>query len=234
MTTVEQLIWFIATAVMIITVLTVGTLAAADLLPRRRSDRSERDPAASTAERARRSRATYLEVGAWSGRTFPVGAVVVGYNGKEHSVAALEWAAQEAARRDAPLVVLYAAHYPGMTGPPGTGLYHRDPGALEAAEEVTASGVAVAEAAAAVPGLDVLGATEVTSPGQALVEASRDALLVVLGRRGQRRLVGTLRRSVGFEVTSRAYSPVVVVRGVERRRGPERGATGCRPAAQFI
>ena len=40
--TIAHLIWIIATAVMIITVLTVGTLAAADLLPRRR-DRKEVD-----------------------------------------------------------------------------------------------------------------------------------------------------------------------------------------------
>ena len=58
--------------------------------------------------------------------------------------AALAWAAAEAARREAPLVVLYAANYPGMTVEPGPGLLHRDPGALEAAEEVTARGVAEA------------------------------------------------------------------------------------------
>ena len=33
------MIWFLGTAVMIIAVLTVGTLAAADLLPRRRTRR---------------------------------------------------------------------------------------------------------------------------------------------------------------------------------------------------
>nr|WP_227467022.1 universal stress protein [Nocardioides lijunqiniae] len=178
-----------------------------------RADRrsaDDRDPTAAVA-RFRRAVVTYLDVGAWSGRTYPLGAVVAGYDGKEHGRAALVWAAQEAARRDAPLVVLHAANYPGMTGPPGTGLHHRDPGALEAADELTARGVA--EAVAAVPGLDVLGATEVASAGRALVEASRKASLVVLGSRGHRRLVGTWRRSVGLEVTSRAYSPVVVVRG---------------------
>ncbi|WP_193611934.1 hypothetical protein [Nocardioides lijunqiniae] len=37
--TLAHLIWFIATAVMTTTVLTVGTLAAADLLPQRRRAR---------------------------------------------------------------------------------------------------------------------------------------------------------------------------------------------------
>jgi len=172
------------------------------------------------------SGATYHEVGAWSGRTHPPGAVVVGYDGKAHGRAALAWAAHEAARRDVPLVVVYAANYPGMTGPPGPGLWHRDPGALEAAEEVTASGVA--EARAAVPGLDVVGATEVTSPVQALVEASRDAALVVVGSRGSRRLVGTLRRSVGFDVGSQAHAPVVVVRTAASPPAPARGAAPAR------
>ena len=86
----------------------------------------------------------YDEVGAWSGRGHPPGAVVVGYNGKKHSRAALAWGADEAAKRDAPLLVLFAANYPGMTVEPGSGLHHRDPGALEAAEEVTARGVSQA------------------------------------------------------------------------------------------
>ena len=93
----------------------------------------------------------YDEVGAWSGKQYPRGAVVVGYNGKEHSRAALAWAAEEAVRQGAPLVVLYAANYTGMTLEPGDGLHHRDPGALEAAEEVTARGVA--EALEAHPGV---------------------------------------------------------------------------------
>ena len=83
-----------------------------------------------------------VEVGEWSERSYPPGAVVVGYNGKTHSRAALRWAAEEAVVRDAPLLVLYAANYLGMTVEPGPGLHHREPGALEAAYEVTARGSA--------------------------------------------------------------------------------------------
>jgi hypothetical protein len=82
----------------------------------------------------------YDEVGAWSGRVHPRGAVVVGHNGKKHSRVALAWGAEEAARRDAPLLVLFAANYPGMIVEPGGGLLERNPRALEAAEEVTAAG----------------------------------------------------------------------------------------------
>src|SRR3954449_5980129 len=120
----------------------------------------------------------YHEVGAWLGRSHPRGAVVVGYNGKKHSRAALALGAEEAVRRDAPLLVLFAANYPGMTVEPGPGLLQRDPRALEAAEEVTARGVF--EALEAHPGLRIAGATEVTSPSQALIDASTHATSVVL------------------------------------------------------
>jgi hypothetical protein len=70
----------------------------------------------------------YNEVGAWSERAHPRGAVVVGYNGRKHSRAALAWGSEEAAQRDAPLLVLFAANYPGMTVEPGPGLLRRDPG----------------------------------------------------------------------------------------------------------
>jgi nucleotide-binding universal stress UspA family protein len=164
---------------------------------------------------------TYLEVGAWSDHSHPSGSVVVGYNGKDHSRAALAWAAREAAQRGAPLLVLYAANYPGMAVEPGPGLLQREPGALEAAEEVTARGVA--EARDAHPALWVAGATEVTSPSQALTDASRDAALLVLGSRGYGRVAGALLGSVAFTVAARAASPVIVVKdeAVDRTVAPE-------------
>lgn len=152
----------------------------------------------------------YVEVGAWSGRTHPPGSVVVGYNGKEHSRAALAWGADEAVRRGVPLLVLFAANYPGMTLEPGPGLLHRDPQALEAAEEVTARGVS--EAVDAHPHLRAVGATEVTSPSKALIDASHVAALIVVGSRGYGRVVGALLGSVAFGVAARARCPVVVVK----------------------
>ncbi len=167
----------------------------------------------------------YVEVGAWSGRSHPSGAVVAGYNGKAHSRLAVRWAAHEASRRDVPMVVLYAANYPGMTGAPGSGLHHRDPGALEAAEEVTARGVA--EAVATCPDLEVFGATEVTSAVRALTEASRDAALIVVGSRGHGRIARLLLGSVASRVAARATSPVVVVteEGAHGAPGPEHPVT---------
>lgn len=180
----------------------------------------------------------YVEVGGWSGRGHPRNAVVVGYNGKAHSRVALAWGAGEATRRGAPLIVLFAANYPGMTAEPGPGLLRRDPGALEAAEEVTARGVA--EAHAAHPGHWVVGATEVTSPSRALTEASTDAALVVLGSRGYGRVAGALLGSVAFAVAARARCPVVVVKdeAVNRDTGPEHrvvvGTDGSAEAAAAV
>jgi nucleotide-binding universal stress UspA family protein len=182
----------------------------------------------------------HTEVGAWSGRSHPRGSVVCGYNGTDHSRAALTWAAAEAARRDAPLLVLFAANYSGMTLEPGPGLLEREPRALEDAEEVTAGGVL--EALELDVGMRVAGATEVTSPSQALVEASEHAELIVLGSRGYGRLVGALLGSVAFAVSARARCPVIVVKAesVDRQGGPARrvvvgtdGSAGATAAVGF-
>lgn len=160
----------------------------------------------------------YLEVGDWSGSDPPPGSVVVGYNSRRHSRAALAWGAQEAASRGAPLLVVFAANYPGMVVEPGPGLLHREPGALDAAYDVTARGVAEAESA--FPELSVAGATEVTSPVQALIEASKDAAVVVIGSRGYGRVAGALLGSTSFAVAARAACPVVVVKDEAGRRPP--------------
>jgi len=164
--------------------------------------------------------------------------VVIGYNGKIHSRVALRWGAEEALRLGAPLLVLFAANYPGMTVEPGPGLLQRSPRALEAAEEVTARGVA--EVLEAHPELWVAGATEVTSPSRALVEASNDAALVVLGSRGHGRVVGALLGSVAFAVAARARCPVIVVKdeALDQPVGPEHrvvvGTDGSAEAAAAV
>ncbi len=180
----------------------------------------------------------YVEVGSWSETPMPSGAVVVGWNGKAHSEATLAWATAEAVETRAPLVVLYAANYPGMTGPEAPGVFERDPGALEAAEEVTARGVGEALRMQSV--LHVFGATEVESPARALIEASREASVVVLGSRGYGQVVGALLGSVAFNVAARATCPVVVVKDecARRRVGPDHrvvvGTDGSEHAAAAV
>jgi nucleotide-binding universal stress UspA family protein len=119
--------------------------------------------------------------------------------------AALMWAAAEAMDRDAPLLVVFAANYPGMTLGPGPGLLTPEPGALDAAEEGVVLGVS--EALAAHPGLRVSGATEVTKPVQTLVDASTEAALLVVGTRAFGQTIGTLIGSVAFAVAAEARCP---------------------------
>jgi nucleotide-binding universal stress UspA family protein len=137
--------------------------------------------------------------------------VVVGYNDRPHSRLALTWAVREASRRGAPLVVLYAANYPGMaTAGSGPGLRQWEPDALEAAEEVTLHGVGAALTQQ--PDLRVSGLTPVTSPSQALIDASADASLLVLGTRRLGSALGAILGSVAFTVAGRARCPVIVVK----------------------
>ena len=144
--------------------------------------------------------------------------VVLGYNGRDHSRAALMWAAAEAVRRGAVLRVVYAANYPGMTLDPGPGLLEREHGALDAAREVTIRGVS--EALELQPDISVAGATAVTSPSKALTDESSQAGLVVIGTRGYGRVVGALLGSVAFAVAARAECPVIVVKGEPTDRPP--------------
>jgi nucleotide-binding universal stress UspA family protein len=131
-----------------------------------------------------------------------------------------------------------------MTLPPGPGLFELDPGALDAAREVTDLGVA--EVRDAYPDLIVIGRTVVTSPTQALVEESAEASLLVVGCRGRGSVLATLLGSVSFAVASSAPCPVVVVKdgcaatvvGPKKRvvvgtDGSERAASAVAFAADF-
>lgn len=147
--------------------------------------------------------------------------IVVGFHDRPHSREALTWAADEAACRETPLVVLYAANYPGMIVPEGAH-FESDSGALEAANEITARGVV--QALAEHPDIAVSGQTEVTSPARALVEASGTAGLLVLGSRGRGPVLATLLGSISLVVAARATCPVLVVKPdcASTRPGPER------------
>lgn len=139
------------------------------------------------------------------------GAVVVGYDGSAHAGAAVDWAAAEAGRRHLPLHVLYAADYPGLVPGPVGGSPWLPERAVEAAEEVTAEGVARARKTA--PEVQTTWATMVGSASGTLVDASARASLVVVGTRGHGQLAGSLLGSVAFAVSAHARCPVVVVRG---------------------
>lgn len=69
----------------------------------------------------------------------------------------------------------------------------------------------VAEARGRFPDLEIDGTFIVTSPGQALVDASESAAFVVVGSRGHGAMTETVLGSVSHDVLHRAHCPVAVV-----------------------
>ncbi|GAA3463553.1 universal stress protein [Saccharothrix longispora] len=144
--------------------------------------------------------------------------VVVGVDGSESAARAVRWAAREAARRTAPLVIVHACpvvagHVPEPVPLPRS--YHE--AVLEQGRERLAE--AEAEARGTVPEVEVR--TELVFGGAAedLVGRSASAQLVVLGSRGLGGFTGLLVGSIAVAVSTHGHCPVVVVRG----SGPEAG-----------
>lgn len=138
--------------------------------------------------------------------------IVVGVDGSEHSAHVLEWAMKEAGLQRAPLTVLavhqVAASY--WTRSPIS--YPEDQPEQEKARK--AAEEAVSQAAdrlggAAPASVTVRAVSGV--PAQALIDASKDADLVVVGRRGGGGFAGLRMGSVSSQVSHHAASPVVVI-----------------------
>jgi nucleotide-binding universal stress UspA family protein len=79
---------------------------------------------------------------------------------------------------------------------------------LEEEEDLTKS---VAEQRGRFPGLDIVGEFIATGAGQALVDASSTATMVVVGSRGRTALTETVLGSVSHHVLHEARCPVAVV-----------------------
>ncbi|MFE6667255.1 universal stress protein [Streptomyces sp. NPDC057697] len=133
--------------------------------------------------------------------------IVVGVDGSEGSLRALDWAAAEAARSGLPLRVVHASlweHYEGMRP-----TFDTD----RPAEQVLAEHL-VASAQERVQRLHsdvrVVAGVQPEDPVDVLVRESHEATLVVLGSRGRGRVAGMLLGSVSLALAGRAHCPVVV------------------------
>jgi nucleotide-binding universal stress UspA family protein len=144
------------------------------------------------------------------------GRIVVGIDGTEHAAAALRWAADEAALRQAALVAVHAWSFMPVTTPADSGLV---PMAwTESMEVLDASRAAAARIAEdqvrAVLGDEHDAVVQVVEGGPAtvLVDAAVDADLLVVGNQGRGNLASALLGSTSAEVADAAPCPVVIVR----------------------
>lgn len=147
------------------------------------------------------------------------GPVVVGVDGSPLSRAAVEFAADEAALRGAPLHAVHAYTHPRSGGPGQMQPLVYDEARLRGEEDkmLAASLDGLAERR---PQLPVTREVRHGRPVHVLTEASRQAQLVVVGGQGRGELSGLLLGSVGQGVLHHADCPVAVVRAPRATVGP--------------
>ncbi|MFC4149697.1 universal stress protein [Micromonospora mangrovi] len=141
------------------------------------------------------------------------GPVVVGVDGSALSRAAVEFAAEEAALRGAPLHAVHAYTHPASGGPGDMQPLVYEENQLRGEEDriVAESLTGLADRYPQVP---VTRETRHGRPVSVLTEASRGAQLVVVGNQGRRELSGLLLGSVSQGVLHHADCPVAVVHTV--------------------
>ncbi|WP_181794670.1 universal stress protein [Streptomyces sp. WELS2] len=136
--------------------------------------------------------------------------IVVGVDGSEASLRAVQWAADEAVLRGASLRLVYAS------------LWERYEGAAvaeelgESSEEAMAEDIvetAGARARRRRPDLEVTTGILPEEAGYGLIRESCGAALMVLGCRGRGRVTEALLGSVSVTVAGHAHCPLIVLRG---------------------
>ncbi|MGC1287036.1 MAG: universal stress protein [Streptosporangiaceae bacterium] len=132
--------------------------------------------------------------------------IVVGVDGSEHSNAALRWALAEAeAHSDGMVTAVLSWQVPFLSFP---GAFDRDE--LENAyKNFLIETVSAIAPKPAVP-LETLVAEG--DPTESMIEASKDANLLVLGIRGRSPFAGLLLGSVSQGAAATAHCPVVLVK----------------------
>jgi nucleotide-binding universal stress UspA family protein len=140
--------------------------------------------------------------------------VVVGVDGSKHGEAALRFAAEEAALRNARLRIVYAWQFPAIEFPTDV-VASADalPGLMRAMSD-DADGVvqaAVALVKQIQPSVSCEPRVVEAHAGSALLDQGRGAALIVVGSRGRSDFAGMLLGSVSHQVLHHASCPVTVV-----------------------
>jgi len=136
--------------------------------------------------------------------------IVVGIDGSGGSAAALEFACRRAELTGEAVVAVHAWKI-GQVLVDGRGLLPDTIGPMLDDHELLLS-ESVAGVRADHPDVTLLEEAIAVAPGQALVDASKTASLVVTGSRGRGAFAGMLLGSVSHEVLGRAHCPVVIIR----------------------
>jgi nucleotide-binding universal stress UspA family protein len=133
--------------------------------------------------------------------------IVAGIDGSPPSLAALEWAARQADLTGSALVVVAAWQLPGTYAAAGiTDDY--DPAAeMQTVLDHSLDAIQHRHRTLRTTGHVING-----YPGPVLVDASRDADLLVVGSRGHGELIDILLGSVGMHCVTHAHCPVLVYR----------------------
>lgn len=134
--------------------------------------------------------------------------IVVGLDGSPQSRQALRWAAEMARLLDAPINVVTAWQYPTTYGyaAPLTDWNPEDDG--RQVQEEAIAGVFGDE-----PPEDLARILQPGGAAAVLLEASRTALMLVVGSRGHGGFAGLLLGSVSATVAEHASCPVLIVHG---------------------
>ena len=136
--------------------------------------------------------------------------VVVGVDGSEESLRAVEWAALEARRHSSPLRIVSA---PALV--PRTHAYNAAPAAIaNALRGISARALtsAVTRAEEVAQGLPITTGLLAGPPAVAVAESGSAASMLVVGARGAGGFAAMVQGSVSRYAASRAACPVVVVR----------------------
>lgn len=143
--------------------------------------------------------------------------IVVGVDASQYAVRAAAWAAAEAQERGVPLHLIHALDAAPSSALPGPEVE------LLAESDRAAHLWVLAQAEGRLrethPELELVTRLERQGPAGALVAASREAGLVVVGTRGRGGFAGLHLGSVSLRVVAHSHCPVVVVRAPEHEAG---------------
>jgi len=147
--------------------------------------------------------------------------IVVGIDGSDASKEALLWAVEDARARGAEVVALHAYEVPEPAADPTPVAPLNFPELLTEAHEQAQQLVSdlVDEVAGKAVTVDVAPIAVEDTPARALLDAARDADLLVVGSHGHG-LSGLFLGSVSLECAQHAACPVVIVRGSAQPERP--------------